>query len=162
MANFELLPGCALADLEAATWQEVVTTMAERVVDAGHARPEFVAAVLAREERFPTGLPTAVPSAIPHPSPEHVIHAGLAVATLKNPVEFGVIGGSGTTIPVQIVVMLCMTHPTDQVGALQTVLGRLQHERSARELLAERGEGFEEAARRWLAGERPTGAETVD
>lgn len=135
--RFELLPGCAFAGLRARTWEEVLGTMCERVVERGHARATFPAAVLAREARFPTGLPTAVPAAIPHTDPEHVLTAGFAVATLAEPVSFREMGRSSAEVAVRLVVMLCLTDAAAQVATLQFLLARLGDADATRRLVEE-------------------------
>lgn len=154
-----LLPGCALHRLVASDWEQVLTALAERVVARGYGKPSLVPAVLARERRFPTGLPTAVPSAIPHTDAEHVIRAGLAVATLAAPVEFGVMGGTGETLRAEVVVLLCVDDPAAQVAGLQQVLGVLGSPAGVGELIAHPDpETFDAAVRSWLGAEpqRPT------
>lgn len=100
--------------------------MAARLVEAGHVGPGFTEAVLARERTYPTGLPTAMGTAIPHTDPEHVIHPGLAVATLKWPVPFGEMGGGPRTVDVSLVVMLVLKDAHGQVLSLQQLMAHLQ------------------------------------
>lgn len=132
-----LLPGAVIAGLDATDDQAVLNVLADRLLEAGHVSGTFRDAVLDRERRFPTGLPTAVPAAIPHTDPEHVLHAGLAVATLASPVSFGEMGGSGETrVEVQLVVMLALKDAHSQIGALQHLVSCLQDSDAVRELLA--------------------------
>lgn len=148
-----LLPGCALPQLHASTDEEVLTALAEAAVAAGHAQPSLVAAVIQREKSYPTGLPTPIPSAIPHTDAVHVIHSGLGVATLAEPVDFGQMATSGTTVPARLVVMLFVTEPAAQVGALQQVLTRLGDVEGIQRLLDHaEAEGFDEAVTAWLNG----------
>lgn len=152
--GLSLLPGCALHRLAASDWEHVLTALAERVVARGYGKSSLVAAVLDRERRFPTGLPTAVPSAIPHTDAEHIITAGLAVATLAAPVEFGVMGGTGETLQAEVVVMLCVDDPGAQVAGLQQVLGALASAGGVGELIAHSDPAtFETAVRSWLRAE---------
>lgn len=148
-----LLPGCALRALAASDAADALRRLAGVVVDAGHAAGSFVDAVVARERRFPTGLPTAVPCAIPHTDPEHVLRAGLAVATLAEPVSFAKMGMPNQQIDVRLIVMLCVTDPQAQVASLQGVLGRLRDVPAIEALLAHDDDAtFPDAVSSWLAG----------
>ncbi len=148
-----LLPGCALPQLEADSAEEVLTLLAGAAVAAGHGHPSLVAAVVERERNYPTGLPTPIPSAIPHTDPVHVVHSGLGVATLAEPVEFGQMATAGVVVPVRFVVMLFVTEPAEQVGALQQVLARLADADGVQRLLDHPGgESFAAAVADWLEG----------
>jgi PTS system galactitol-specific IIA component len=152
VAGLELLSGCALHRVAARDREHLLKIMAAAVVDNGHGKPSLVEALVERERCFPTGLPTPVPSAIPHTDAIHVIHSGLAVATLAEPVMFAQMGGSGEELPAQIVVLLCITQPGEQVGALQLVLARLSDQSSAEEVIGHIDPStFESVVRRWLA-----------
>lgn len=154
--SLHLLDGCAVHRPAAATWQEVLDRLAQDALAAGHVRPSFPAALLERERRYPTGLPTEVPSAIPHTDPEHVLRPGVAVAALAAPVPFGQMGTPGTTVPVRLVVLLCLTDAGAQVGALQALLARLRDTPAVQALLAQDRPGdFADAVRDWLGASRP-------
>lgn len=148
-----LLPGCALCRVPATDWEEALTRLAGAAVAAGHGRPTLVEAVVERERKYPTGLPTPVPAAIPHTDAVHVLRAGLGVATLVDPVEFGQMGSAGVSLPVRFVVMLFVTEPAAQVEALQQVLGRLRDSDGVQALLDHTDEAdFEAAVQGWLHG----------
>lgn len=151
-AALQLLDGCALHHVTGDRAQ-VLTALAGRVVEAGFALPSLPAAVLARENAYPTGLPTPVPAAIPHTDPAHVLQPGLAVASLAEPVEFGLMGGSaGERLAVRLVVLLCVSDPVGQVGGLQQVLDRLGDAQAVRTLVDhDEPSTFETAVREWLA-----------
>lgn len=132
-----LLDGAVVAGLEASTDQEVLGALADRLLDAGHVFDTFKAAVQARERRYPTGLPTVVPAAIPHTDADHVLHAGLAVATLARPVAFGEMGGSAEArVETRLVIMLVLKDAHSQIAALQHLVARLQDPDAVRDLLA--------------------------
>lgn len=151
-----LLPNCAVGGLAASDAEGVLTALADRVVAGGFARDTFPAAVLRRERRYPTGLPTEVPCAIPHADPGHVLRAGLAVAALAEPVAFGKMGTPGQQVRARLVVMLCVTDATQQVGALQGVLACLRDTPAVEAMLARQAEeSFDRHVTRWLAGGGP-------
>ncbi|MCB0910869.1 MAG: PTS sugar transporter subunit IIA [Propionibacteriaceae bacterium] len=153
----ELLPGCALHRVTARDSDELLTKMAAAVVENGHGKPSLIDAVREREHKFPTGLPTRVPSAIPHTDAIHIIHAGFAVATLAKPVMFAQMGGSGEQLPVEIVVLLCITEPAEQVGALQQVLAKLRDDAAVEAVVGHDDPAtFAAAVQNWLDTERAT------
>lgn len=151
--GLELLPGCALHRVAARDREHLLTLMGTAVVENGHGHPSLVEALLERERRFPTGLPTPVPSAIPHTDAVHVVHSGLAVATLAEPVAFGRMGGTGEELAAQVVVLLCITRPDEQVGALQLVLARLGDAAPVQAVVDHADPStFGEVVRAWLSG----------
>jgi PTS system galactitol-specific IIA component len=107
---------------------EVLTALAARAEMAGWVEPTFLNALLTREQNYPTGLPTAIAVAIPHADIEHVTRAGLGIALLEKPVPFGEMGGSGTTLPVKVVVLILMTDPHSQLTMLTKLIELFQTE----------------------------------
>ena len=119
-----------LLDLEGNTKEEVLSTMAKNLEEKGLVKASFKDAVIAREQEYATGLPTmGVSVAIPHTDPEHVNKKTISVAVLKEPVEFGVMGGdSSETTPVKLVFMMAMDEADSQLGLLQRLMQIFQDE----------------------------------
>ncbi len=138
--NLEPLAGLCLDGLEATTWAEALSALAEAALANGYVRDSFPAALTDREHRHPTGLPTVVPTAIPHADPEHVLTAGLGIARLAQPVPFGEMGRSSSTVEVQLVVMLLVPAAQSHMAALTTVIGAVRDEGRMRSLLAAIGD----------------------
>lgn len=153
-APLALLPGAAVVALDADTDEAVIAALAARLLELGHVRDGFPAAVLARERAHPTGLPTTLPVAIPHTDPEHVIRPGLAIATLPRSVPFGQMGaGAGARVDVRLVVMLVLDSAHAQLEALARLIARIQNEGAVRELLAAADDDdLARRATRWLDG----------
>ncbi|MFV0452014.1 MAG: PTS sugar transporter subunit IIA [Propioniciclava sp.] len=120
--DFRARPVVCQVGLEAASAEEVLTTLAANALAAGLVKPTFGEALVTREGKHPTGLPTATPVAIPHADAEHVLAAGVGVATLSRPVSFGVMGGAGAQIEVGIVCMLLVPEPHQQVAVLSRLV----------------------------------------
>ncbi|MBP6086936.1 MAG: PTS sugar transporter subunit IIA [Pelolinea sp.] len=115
--------------VEAADWQEVLTLLANRLFQAGYVRESYLQAVLDRESQFPTGLRTAeVAVALPHAEKEHVLKPAVAVAILAHPVTFGEMGTEDQTVPVEIVFMLSILEPDEQVTWLSRLVSTFQLE----------------------------------
>ncbi len=64
----------------------VIRELGSKLLQQGYARPGFIESVLEREELGPTCLQGGL--AIPHADPQYVNRAGVAVATLVEPVEW--------------------------------------------------------------------------
>jgi PTS system galactitol-specific IIA component len=112
-----ILPGLA-----AASAAEAIRTLSERMLRAGYVTEGFADAVLAREDSFPTGLPTPIPVALPHTDAHHCRRPAIAVGLLAEPVFFGVMGIPDQTIPVQVVFLLAVTEPKQQVRWLKQLV----------------------------------------
>ena len=113
--------------VEAASWQEVLTLLANQLYQRGYVRKSYLQAVLDRERQFPTGLRTAeVAVALPHTEKEHVLKPAVAVAILAHPVTFGEMGTEDQTVPVEIVFMLSILEPDEQVTWLSRLVSTFQ------------------------------------
>jgi PTS system galactitol-specific IIA component len=108
---------------------DVLETLADRAEQNGWVLPSFRDALIERERAYPTGLPTPVPVAIPHADAIHVVKAGLGVALLTRPVPFGEMGGTGSSVSVQVVVMILVQNPADQILLLTQLIALFQRPR---------------------------------
>jgi len=116
-----------LVGVEAANWQEVLTLLADQLYQAGYVRESYLQAVLERESQFPTGLRTAeVAVALPHTEKEHVLKPAVAVAILRHPVAFGEMGTEDQSVPAEIVFMLSILEPDEQVTWLSRLVSTFQ------------------------------------
>lgn len=110
-------------DIEAADRREVITRLADELRAAGKVRDTYKQAVLDREETYPTGLPLdGCNIAMPHTFAEHVISPVIAVARLKEPVDFLEMGTKDVHLPVRLVMMMAISNPQEQVGLLRRIL----------------------------------------
>jgi PTS system galactitol-specific IIA component len=97
---------------ETVTKEEAIGRLAALLHDGGYVKDSFCAAVLAREQVFPTGLPTEpVGVAIPHTDTEHVNKSALAVGILKQPVVFTEMGTDDGQVKVEIITMMAISDP---------------------------------------------------
>lgn len=124
-----------VAHLDVTDAEDVLRSLAGRLLDHGAVTLGFPEALRARERRYPTGLPTPIPTAIPHADPEHVLVPGLALATLARPVPFGEMGGAGGSVDVQLVAMPLLTDAREHLVALQRLMALLRDEASVAALL---------------------------
>ena len=107
---------------------EVLTELGNLLFQTGYVRESFVEAALQRESQMPTGLPLEgrYNAAIPHTECEHVLKAGLALATLAKPVIFQNMIQPEEGVPVQLVILMALDQPKSQVEMLQEIAGVLQ------------------------------------
>jgi galactitol PTS system EIIA component len=111
-------------DVEVADRDQLLAEMAGALEAAGYIKDTYLPALLAREEKFPTGLPTQVMKvAIPHTDVEHVHKPLISIARLATPVAFHEMGASARTVDVELVLMLAVADKTAQVGTLQALIG---------------------------------------
>jgi PTS system galactitol-specific IIA component len=128
-------PTLCVARLVADSSDAVLRELVRRLFTAGHVRPSFENAVLARERRSPTGLPfPGVAVALPHAEPEHVVSPAIAVASLLKPVSFRQMGSPAVKLDVALVVMPALTAKEQAAAALARWIQRLQDETLRREL----------------------------
>ncbi len=122
-----IAPDLCIARLEAASAEDVVRALAERLHAKGFVKDTFAKAALSREKRSPTGLPfPGVAVGLPHAEPEHVVSPAIAVATLAKPVTFRQMGSPGTKLTVSIVVMPAFTAKEQAGAGLAGLIEKLQ------------------------------------
>lgn len=110
-------------DVEANNWQEVLKYLSVYLLNKGYVKDSFYNALIEREKKFPTGLPTGgIKVAIPHADPVHVIKNGIAIALLKKPVLFREMGKFEGEIECDIVFMLAIKNPNEQIKVLQNFM----------------------------------------
>ena len=145
-----------LAHLDVSDDEDVLRSLAGRLLDAGAVTDRFPAALQARERAYPTGLPTPIPTAIPHADPAQVVRPGLALATLARPVRFGEMGTADGVVEAQLVVMPLLTDAREHLAALQRLIGLLSDEACVADLLAAPDdEELRDRAARYLTDRTP-------
>ncbi len=118
------------------TKEEVIKKLSELMLKNEIVKDSYLNAVLKREKEFPTALSTKnVSFAIPHTDPEHVNKAAIAVALLKNKVNFTSMENYDQEIGVKIVFLLAITNPSKQVKVLQKLIEIMQNKEIVDELL---------------------------
>ena len=66
--------------------------------------------------------------AIPHTDAEFVIEQSMAIAILKNPVNFTFMGSEDVQVPVKVVFMLAIKEPHAQLEFLQALMELFQND----------------------------------
>jgi PTS system galactitol-specific IIA component len=116
-----LMPELCFVGVDVADGEEALRLLASASVEHGFAHKSIIEAVVLREQKFPTGLPLPTPVAIPHADAEHTIRPAMAALVPTHPLTFGELGGQDRKVEVELVLMLMVTDPKEQVG----LLGRL-------------------------------------
>jgi len=114
----------ALVHYPAASRDDILRTLADLLFRCGATKDSYCQAMLDREALYPTGLPTeGIQVALPHADSIHVNFSALAIATLRNPVQFQEMGAdSDSLLDVKIVLMLANANPDEQVETLRTLV----------------------------------------
>ncbi|MDR0620421.1 MAG: PTS sugar transporter subunit IIA [Deltaproteobacteria bacterium] len=117
--------GLVFCDLKAADQTELLTLMCAEAQRRGLVMEGYLEAVLDREKQYPTGLETKVIKvAVPHAMDKSkVIRPAIVVAKLNSPVNFKEMGEGLVDVPAEMVFLLAMTGPKDQLTALQKLVG---------------------------------------
>lgn len=107
--------------------QDAIEQVGQRFLDAGFVKDTYIAAVAAREKTYPTGLQLAeIAVAMPHTDPQHVLRAGVCIAQLAHPVTFEHMGDPDTKVEAEMLFMMAILNPDEQVELLQKVLSVFQ------------------------------------
>ena len=108
--------------IQAEEKEDVIKTLSDKLLAQGFVKDSFYQNVLDREAVFPTGLPTIIPMAICHTESEHVHSSAIAVGTVKSPVAFQEMGTPERTVMAEIVFVIALKNPKDQVPWLQKMM----------------------------------------
>ena len=102
------------------TKEEVLRVLSDAAIDAGYAKPGYHAAILEREEKYPTGLHIPkIEVAIPHADVEWTIKSSITVGILDEPVTFQPMGGEGGEVQAGLVFMLTIKDPKEHIDFLR-------------------------------------------
>jgi len=123
-------PACVVVDLDIRNKEEVIKALVD-LVSAGDSvsdRDGLLRDVMAREALAPTGM--GMSCAIPHAHSASVLRTVVAVARLRNPVDFGAPDGSPASL------VFLMVGPKDAAGVhlkLLSKIARFLHDDAFRE-----------------------------
>jgi len=119
-----------LLDMQARTWRDVIGKLGKLMLDKNDVKDSYIDAVIAREEELPTGLNIGdFYVAIPHTDSNHVNKSSIAIATLKSPVEFSEMINPAGKINVELVFLLAVKDPKQQVTLLKSLMSVFQNKK---------------------------------
>ncbi|MBU5360048.1 PTS sugar transporter subunit IIA [Enterococcus raffinosus] len=117
--------------------EALLAKMSEVLIEAGFVHESYQKAVIERERVFPTGLPTkGISVAIPHTDSIHVKKAGFLVGVLEKPVTFEMMASKDVFLEVELIFMLAIKQPEDQLVMLQKLMMLCQDEQNLQLLKA--------------------------
>lgn len=110
-------------DVKAKNNEDLLSKLSDELYKQGYVKKSFKQAILDREKNYPTGLPTpGIKVALPHAKSKYVNKSAILVATLQRPVEFKEMGSRIENIDVELVFMLAVKDPSQQVKVLQKLI----------------------------------------
>lgn len=117
--------------------ETLLAKMSEVLIDAEFVHSSYQQAVIERERIFPTGLPTkGINVAIPHTDSIHVKKEGFLVGVLEKPVTFEMMASKDVFLEVELIFMLAIKQPEDQLVMLQKLMLLCQDEQNLQLLKA--------------------------
>jgi len=102
--------------------EDVIKIMADKLRAKGYVKDGYYENVVKREKDFPTGLPTVIPVALCHTEARYVNQSAMAVGTLAHPVEFNEMGTPERNIQAEIIFLLALKDPKDQITYLKKMV----------------------------------------
>lgn len=141
-------------DLDAKDNKEVIEKFGRLFENGGFVKDSYVPAVLAREDEYPTGLQLAdMAIAMPHTTGAHVNTPAVGVAKLKTPVTFSHMGDADTKVQAELIFMMAILNPDDQMDLLQKVMRAFTNPASAAEFKnAQSKEKLYQIAKKYIDG----------
>lgn len=116
--------------------EDVLFELSEKLKQRDFVQPDFLSQVLEREEKYPTGLLASVPLALCHTEAQYVKRSAMAVATLLKPVEFHEMGNPEDVVLAEIVFLLALHDPKDQVLWLKRMANLFKNEQALQAIKA--------------------------
>lgn len=106
---------------------ETLDAMSHVMVEKGFVKESYIEAVKEREKVFPTGLPMeAMGVAIPHTDSIHVNKKAIMCGIVEKPVEFVVMATDDDKVEVEVLFMLAIVKPDDQIVMLSQLIETCQ------------------------------------
>lgn len=105
----------------------------------GYVTDSFYESIRKREKEYPTGLQLENLSvAIPHTDPENIVKPFVAIYKLSKPVEFIQMATEDTKVDSEVILLLGIKKPEEQVGLLSKII-ELLNDKSFVECLKKAG-----------------------
>jgi len=116
-----------LRQVKAKDAEEAIRKVGKVFFEAGYVKDSYIEAVVAREKKFPTGLQLEnIAIAMPHTDPQHVNKAAVCIAQLEKPVTFVHMGEEDIYVEAEMLFMMAIEDPDQQVELLSKVLNVFQ------------------------------------
>ncbi|RIE08381.1 PTS sugar transporter subunit IIA [Candidatus Cryosericum odellii] len=119
MANILINKQLMAVKLDLRTKEEVLSALSDKLCTLDLVTEDFQKHLLEREESFPTGLLASIPLALCHTEAQYVKRGAMCAASLLHPVEFHEMGNPDGIVKVEIVFLLALNDPKEQVSWLK-------------------------------------------
>lgn len=108
--------------------KEVFEYMYQKLYKKGYVKINFIAEILKRERKFPTGLELGygLNIAIPHTDPEYAKESFIAIMVLNEPIKFQKMDDPEVDVEVKMVIMLAITEQGKHVEILGELMNFIQ------------------------------------
>ncbi|MBR0598253.1 PTS sugar transporter subunit IIA [Sinanaerobacter chloroacetimidivorans] len=111
------------SSISAVDSEDVIRQVGKALFDNGFVKETYVDAVAEREKIYPTGLQLkGIAVAMPHTDSAHVNKPAICVAKLEKPVVFAHMGDPDTLVEAEIIFMMAIRSPDEQIDNLKSVL----------------------------------------
>lgn len=115
--------------------EQLFQVMSEKMLKADCVKKDYYDGIVNREKEYPTGLyVNGTGFAIPHTDSDKVKKSQICFLSLKEPIEFEDMVDKNHKIPVELIFMLAMKEPHEQVGTLQNLIALFQDEEKIEQL----------------------------
>lgn len=120
------------------TRDEVLTYVANRLVELGIVKETYIQGLFEREAHSPTGLDLGgeYNFAIPHTFPEHTNKITVCIVVPENPVMFRNMGDPDSDVKVSVIVPLALQKMDDNIQMLPVLMDFFANEENLKSLLA--------------------------
>lgn len=109
-------------------FKDVVASVSKKFMDNGIVKESYEKAILAREIEFPTGLEGMHGNfALPHTYCEHCNSSAIAIIRTSKPISFVRMDDHDSTIECQLIVMLAVADPKEQLPLLRKLMKAMQN-----------------------------------
>lgn len=109
--------------------------MTDKMLEAGCVKENYYDGISNREKEYPTGLlVNQTGFAIPHTDSERVNKSQICFLSLDEPIEFEDMVDKSHKISVELVFMLAMAQPHEQVNTLQNLIALFQDDEKVAKL----------------------------
>ncbi|NVO89582.1 PTS sugar transporter subunit IIA [Lactobacillus rhamnosus] len=113
----------------------IITKLAHQLEAKDLVTERFLPHVLAREEKYPTGLAAGpIGVAIPHTDSIYVKESQIAFASLAKPISFKNMVDLEQNVPVSLVFMIAMSSPHEQTALLSNLMNMFQDQQTLQQL----------------------------
>lgn len=103
--------------------EDAIRKTGKILYDNGFVKDTYVDAVVAREKDFPTGLQLKeIAVAIPHTDCVHVYKPGICITRLNKPITFIHMGEFERCVDVEIIFMMAIQNPSEQIDTLKRMV----------------------------------------